>query len=125
MSDGAVVRGLAAPGLQERLETAFSGEVCQRLPRLLPAVARLRRRGVDASPATVRTIVAEVHALASSAVIVGLHDAARAARACEHRLLAYTDGEAMPAVVVAEALDHLERLLTSLDGWHPAAAGVA
>lgn len=112
-------------GLQERLESAFVGEVCTRLPRLLPAVSRLRRLGVNVSPATLRTIVSEVHALASSAVIVGVHDAARAARACEHRLLAYTDGESVPAVVVSEALEHLDRLVDSLSGWHPASAGVA
>jgi HPt (histidine-containing phosphotransfer) domain-containing protein len=115
---------LDAPGLRERLEDAFIGELCARLPRLVPAAARLRRLGVRTSPATVRAVVTEVHALASSAVVVGAHDAARAARAVEHRLLAYTDGEELPQVVVTDALEHLDSLLSSLTGWR-ADAGVA
>jgi len=114
------------PDLRERLAEAFAGELCARMPRLLPAAARLRRRGVATSATTVRTIVAEVHSLASSAVIVGAHDAAWAARACEHRLLAYTDGEALPAVVVADALGHLDALLSALTAWRAgASAGAA
>ncbi|MDQ1687385.1 MAG: hypothetical protein QOK42_360 [Frankiaceae bacterium] len=116
---------LEVPGLRERLEDAFAGELCSRLPRLVPAAARLRRLGVRTSPATVRAIVAEVHPLASSAVVVGAHEAARAARAVEHRLLAYTEGEELPQVVVADALEHLDHLLSALTGWRSAAGAAA
>lgn len=109
-------RGLP-PDLQAKLAAAFADELDIRLPRLLPAAERLRRRGCQVSPATVRTIVTEVHTLASSAVIVGAHRAARAARTCEHRLLAYAEGAPLPAVVVAEALDQLDELSDALTCW--------
>jgi HPt (histidine-containing phosphotransfer) domain-containing protein len=117
----AVVDLAHAPELQERLADAFAMELRSRLPRLIPAADRLRRRGVATSPATLRTIVSDVHTLASSAVVVGAHDAARAARACEHRLLAYVDGEALQPGVVADALESLDQLLTALLRWREAA----
>lgn len=106
--------------LRAQLATAFASELDARLPRLLPAAGRLRRRGCQASAATVRSIVAEVHTIASSAVVVGAHRAAQAARACEHRLLAYTEGAALPAVVVDEALDRLDELVAALADWRSA-----
>lgn len=111
-------RGLP-PELQEQLASAFAHELELRLPRLLPAAERLRRRGPQVSAATIRSIVTEVHTLASSAVVVGAHRAARAARACEHRLLAYTEGTPLPAVVVAEALAQLDELSHALACWRP------
>ena len=114
------------PDLHEQLAVAFVRELDARLPRLLPAAERLRRRGCQVSAATVRVIVTEVHTVASSAVVVGAHRAARAARACEHRLLAYVDGAPLPAVVAAEALDHLDELLAALTCWRSGdRAGVA
>lgn len=114
------------PDLHEQLTDAFARELDARLPRLLPAADRLRRRGREVSAATVRVIVTEVHTLASSAVVVGAHRAARAARACEHRLLAYLDGAPLPAVVAGEALDHLDELIAALACWRSEdRAGVA
>jgi HPt (histidine-containing phosphotransfer) domain-containing protein len=103
--------------LYDRLAEAFAEELSTRLPRLLPAAARLRRNRTATSAATIKTIVSETHTLASSAVVLGAHDAARAARACEHRLLAYVDGSPLPAVVVEDALEHLDRMLSALSGW--------
>lgn len=123
MSDAFVLPRTAPSGagrfasLHDQLVDAFRGELAVRLPRLLAAAARLRRHGVEVSAATVRQLVSEVHTIATSAVVVGLHEAARAARACEHRLLAYTDGEPVPAVVVEEALGYLDLLASALQGW--------
>lgn len=111
------VGGVSSAQLRSQLAQAFAAELDARLPRLLPAVDRLRRRGAQTSPATVRAIVAEVHTIATSAVVVGAHRAAQAARACEHRLLAYTDGSALPPVVVEDALDHLQELTEALASW--------
>ena len=108
---------LDVPGLQARLEDAFAAELSARLPRLIPAAERLRRRGGATTTPTVRAIVTEVHALASSAVVVGAHAAARAARACEHRLLAYTDGGTLPVFVVEDACHQLDELLNALSCW--------
>jgi HPt (histidine-containing phosphotransfer) domain-containing protein len=108
---------LATSALHSRLVDAFAEELRTRLPRLRPAAERLRRNATATSAATVRVIVAEAHTLASSAVVVGAHDVARAARACEHRLLAYTDGEPLPSVVVEDALAQLDRVLFFLAGW--------
>lgn len=114
------------PDLHRQLAAAFALELDARLPRLLAAAERLRRRGCQASAATLKVIVAEVHTLSSSAVVVAAHDAARAARACEHRLLAYVDGAPLTPGVVAEALEHVDALVAALTRWRPGdRAGVA
>ena len=72
------------------LDDAFASEVAVRLPRMFAATARLRAGATDAA----HSILSDVHALASSANVVGEDVAAYAARECEQLLLAFVHGSA-------------------------------
>lgn len=79
----------ALAGLRE----AFAGEVAERLPRLRAAAATL-------DPTALRDALRDVHALGSSAYVVGEDDAARTARAAEAVLAEEGPLETFRALVV-------------------------
>lgn len=118
--------GRSAPGddLAALLGEAFAGEVASRLPRLLDAAARLL--GPAPGVAAARAVVMEVHALASSAALVGEELVAGWAREVEELLAAYADGSAPPVSDrgpalprgVAEAVgDRVGALALGLSRW--------
>lgn len=109
------------PELRRVLAAAFRSELETRLPRLLDAGSLLAELGAEVSgdwAASLRTVVSDAHALASSAAVVGADAASNAARACELLLAEYVDAAAVPpARVLRQAADRVEELLLDLAGW--------
>ena len=103
--------------LTASLERAFAGEVAERLPRLLAAADRLGDHANGA--AAVGQVVADAHALASSAAVVGADLAALAARECELLLIPYTERGDVPSAIAdraAGAADAVRHRAVRLDG---------
>ncbi len=95
-------RRILPPAAVAGLREAFAGEVADRLPRLLQLL--------DGPPGP--DAVRDAHALGSSAVVVGEHDAARTACALEVEL----GGDADPAELqrlVRELADRLRSWTTA------------
>jgi HPt (histidine-containing phosphotransfer) domain-containing protein len=99
--------------LSASLERAFAGEVAERLPRLLAFAERLTDRADAAG-----RVVTDAHALASSAAVVGVDDAARAARTCEQLLTPYARSGDVPSAVAERAAEAAEVMRTALSEWH-------
>jgi chemotaxis protein histidine kinase CheA len=108
----------ALPGLSAdvtaSLDQAFAEEVTERLPRLLAAAARLRH---DRSTRAAHEVSFDLHTLASSAVLVGRLQLARAARRCEQMLLPYCSPrrQRVPARVAGTALSCIETIRRELE----------
>lgn len=111
--------------VRRALRAAFRSELEARLPRLLDAGSLLAELGTDLSAdlsgdwaASLRSVVSDAHALASSAAVVGADAASTAARSCELLLADYVDAAVVPpARVLQQAADRVEELLLSLAGW--------
>jgi HPt (histidine-containing phosphotransfer) domain-containing protein len=99
--------------LSASLQRAFAGEVAERLPRLLAFAEQL----TDSTDAAGR-VVSDAHALASSAAVVGVDDAARAARTCEQLLTPYARNGDVPPAVADRAAEAAEAMRSALSDWH-------
>ena len=97
------------------LERAFAGEVAERLPRLLEAADRLANAPDTADAAG--QVVADAHALASSAAIVGEDRVSHAARECELLLRPYAGDGGVPPVVADQAADAADAVRAALSTW--------
>ena len=112
------------PGVRAALRDAFGGEVSARLPRLLAAGALLAQHQVR-GPAneTLHSALRDVHALASSAAVVGENFVAEAARECEELLAPYVDVARLPGEALTRILDRIEDIALALAPWVARGAG--
>ena len=124
MTDSAACSPADDAALHEALARAFAGELATRLPRLTRNAAEL---AVDASALAAAAVTRDVHALASSATLLGELDAARAARSVEVQLAPYCASGPVPAAVIAEVRRDLDEVRELLMTWlaESAASGLA
>jgi HPt (histidine-containing phosphotransfer) domain-containing protein len=100
------------------LQAAFGREVSRRLPRLMRAIDALAAAEPGTTGPAARAVVCEVHALGSSAALVGAEAAARAARECELLLVGCTDD--VPEEIAGKATALARAVVRALSRWLPA-----
>lgn len=107
---GTAARPTAPTDVQIRLRGVFVTEASARLERLgraLPGV-------VAGSTAAARTALADVHAIAGNAGVVGEPELGWAAHACEELIAAFAAAEDMPPPVLDELAVLLDAVVARL-----------